>query len=157
MTLTRSLELAPLSNQEVVLARDSGDAIAGFVDGDTALQITISRSNGEKMEATVPAFALRILAQTLSDIAQGKPVTLFPPQAELTTHQAAGMLRVSRPYLIKLLDEKRIPHRKIGAHRRIRYDDLRVYLDRENAARRETLAELAAYDQELGLDDLYQK
>jgi hypothetical protein len=56
-----------------------------------------------------------------------------------------------------LLEEKRIPHRKIGSHRRIRYDDLRVYLDRENTARRETLAELAAYDQELGLDDLYEK
>ena len=105
----------------------------------------------------MPAFALKLLAQVLSDMAQGKSVTLMPDQAELTTHQAADMLHVSRPFLIKLLDQGAIAHRKVGRHRRIRYEDLRAYLDREKAARRETLAELAAHDQEIGLYDLETK
>jgi excisionase family DNA binding protein len=61
------------------------------------------------------------------------------------------VLHVSRPFLIKLLDEGKLPYRKVGTHRRIRYDDLRAYMERENAARRDILRELAAHDQEIGL------
>jgi len=142
MTLTQST-LRTASQRD---ARASGQAIAGFAQGDDSLTLTLTRANGERLEATVPAFALKILAKALSD-------NDTVETTELTTHQAAAMLHVSRPYLIKLLDEGRIPHRKVGKHRRIRSEDIRSYLDAENAARRQTLAELAAYDQERGLYD----
>ena len=140
MTLTQRTDTLTASERE---AKISGQAIAGFAQGDDSLTLTLTRTNGERLEATVPIFALKILAKALSD----------NETAELTTHQAAAMLHVSRPYLIKLLDEGKLPHRKVGKHRRIRSEDVRAYLDRENEARRQTLAELAAYDQELGLYD----
>lgn len=143
-----------LSDRDADLARQSGQAIARFAGEDDTLQVTFTNQAGERLEAALPAFAVQILARVLTEVARGTPVTLVPRQAELTTHQAAALLHVSRPFLIKLLDEGKIPHRRVGSHRRIRRDDLRTYLEREKAARRETLRELAAYDQEIGLDDL---
>ena len=154
MTRTQTVELAPASDHELGLARDSGKALAGFVSGDTTFHLSLTRPTGERLEATIPAFALKILAQILSDVSQGKPAVLLPRHAELTTHQAAAILHVSRPFLIKLLDQGAIPHRKVGRNRRVRYDDLRAYLDREKEDRRKVLEELVAHDQEIGLYDL---
>jgi excisionase family DNA binding protein len=154
MTQTQTIELVPATDQEARLADEVGQTLARFASGDAPLQLTLTRANGERLEASVPVVALQALAQILGQMRQGKPVTLLPHRAELTTHQAAALLHVSRPFLIKLLDQGAIPHRKVGRNRRVRYEDLRAYLDREKEDRRKTLVELAAYDQELGLDDL---
>jgi len=140
-----------LSEQETQLARQSGQTIAGFVNGEPFLHLTLTRSDGETAQAEVPTVALRLLAHVLEEMARGNPVTLIPRHAELTTHQAADILRVSRPYLIKLLDAGEIPHRKVGAHRRIRYEDLVAYEDREKERRHKILDEMTAEAQRLGL------
>ena len=61
------------------------------------------------------------------------------------------MLNISRPSLIQLLDEGKIEYRRVGTHRRVRFEALMAYKRRADAERRAVLAELAAYDQELGL------
>jgi len=144
-------EPVALSEQETQLARQSGHAIASFVNGDPFLHLTLTRGDGESVQAEVPTVALRLLAHVLEEMARGNPITLIPRHAELTTHQAADLLRVSRPYLIKLLDGGQIPHRKVGAHRRVRYDDLVAYQEREKAARHRALDEMTAEAQRLGL------
>ena len=62
--------------------------------------------------------ALRLLKEILDQMAHGNGVALTPLHAELTTRQAAGLLQISRTHLVQLLDEGRIPCRKVGAHRR---------------------------------------
>jgi excisionase family DNA binding protein len=140
-----------LSEQETQLARQSGETIAGFLSGDPFVRLTLSKSDGTTVEVSVPTAALRLLTHVLAEMARGNPVTLIPRHAELTTHQAAEVLRVSRPYLIKLLDQAKIPHRKVGAHRRVRYEDLLAYQEGEKMARRQVLDEMTAEAERLGL------
>jgi excisionase family DNA binding protein len=85
----------------------------------------------------LPAGAVSLLMNILETMAAGQGVVLIPENAELTTVQAASVLNVSRPYLIKLLEDNAIPYRKVGKHRRIRMEDVMAYktrIDREREA-----------------------
>jgi excisionase family DNA binding protein len=156
-TLTKTADLAPLSESDAVLARQSGSAIAGFIDGEEHFSLTLTGADGRRLEATVPTPALRVLAHVLEEMARGRTVTLIPRNAELTTHQAADLLNISRPHLIKQLEAGRIPYRRVGTHRRIRYDELMAYVEREREERRKVLDELVRYSEEIGLYDLEDK
>jgi excisionase family DNA binding protein len=72
-------------------------------------------------------------------------------EAELTTGEAADILGVSRPYLVRLLEEGAIPYHKVGTHRRIRAKDLLDYLERSRQQGKDLLDQLTAEAQELGL------
>jgi excisionase family DNA binding protein len=87
----------------------------------------------------------------LEEMARGNAVTIIPVQAELTTQEAADMLNISRPSLIQLLDEGKIEYRRVGTHRRVRFESLMKYKRQADEQRRAVLEELAAYDQELGI------
>jgi excisionase family DNA binding protein len=152
ITLTeKPIEAVELSSQETEMARHSGQAIANFVNGDEYLYLTLSRETGEQIQAKIPARAVHLLAYILEEMAKGNPITLISKHAELSTIQAAELMRVSRPYLVKLLEEGKIPFRLVGAHRRVRYDDLLEYIEQGKKARKEALKELIAEQERLGL------
>lgn len=81
----------------------------------------------------------------------GNAVTIVPVQAEFTTQQAADFLNVSRPFLIELLEARALPHRKVGSHRRVRFEDLLHYRQTDDAKRQTVFDQVAARAQELGL------
>ncbi|WP_009632665.1 helix-turn-helix domain-containing protein [Synechocystis sp. PCC 7509] len=87
----------------------------------------------------------------MSQIAQGNAVTLIPLHAELTTQEAADILNVSRPFLIKLIETGEIPYRKVGKHRRICFEDLMNYKQKIDSDRLQALDELASQAQELNM------
>ena len=99
----------------------------------------------------IPASLLRLLQGALAEIAEGNAVRLLPVQAELTTQQAADALNVSRPYLVRLLDEGAIPSRKVGTHRRVRLVDVLRYKSEIDRKRLKALDELAAQAQEFDM------
>jgi excisionase family DNA binding protein len=132
-------------------AQESVRRLAPHLAARRGLRIQIVEDGQPKETLAIPAAALRLLADILTEMAQGNAVTLIPIHAELTTQQAANVLNVSRPFLVRLLERGEIPHRKVGTHRRVLFQDLLDYKHRIDAAREATLEELAAQAQELGM------
>ncbi len=104
--------------------------------------------NGEEIE--LPESLFQLLKQVVHDMSQGRAVMLVSRNQMLTTQQAADILNVSRPFLVKLLEENRIPFTKTGKHRRINFEDLIVYKHKRDAQRRRALAELTRLGEEMG-------
>ena len=99
-------------------------------------------ANGE--EITIPESVYQVLRQAVHAMASGKVISIVIQERELTTQQAADFLNVSRPYLIKLLEQGEIPYIMVGTHRRIRFDDLMKYKQQRDHKRRQLLQELIA-------------
>ncbi|WP_334861327.1 helix-turn-helix domain-containing protein [Nostoc sp.] len=111
-------------------------------------QAKLVGANGEKINIPEPIY--RVLLQVVHAMASGKAISIIPQQQELTTQQAAEYLNVSRPYLIKLLEQGEIPHIKVGSHRRVRFDDLMNYKQQRDVKRDQLLTELTQISQEAG-------
>lgn len=132
MTMFAHRQLPP-SAQDAAIARVSGQLLSRYARQKRPLTLRVTDSEQER-PLELPAGAVALLMDILEAMAAGRGVTLMPENAELTTVQAAEVLNVSRPFLIKLLDEGAIPHRKVGKHRRIRMEDVMAYkaaIDRE--------------------------
>lgn len=140
-------ESAEPTDKDVRLAKASSKKLTGCDAEKVRVRITRGRSHAELIE--LPPSAVRLLVKIVGEMARGNAVTLAPTHAELTTQQAADLLNVSRPFLVKLLQEKQMPCRKVGKHRRILLRDLVDYRRRFEVEREKTLAELAAEAQEL--------
>lgn len=76
---------------------------------------------------TIPKQALTILSAIIENMAEGKSISIVPSKSELSTQQVADMLNVSRPHIVKLLEAKKIPFKKVGSHRRILLKDVMEY------------------------------
>jgi excisionase family DNA binding protein len=107
---------------------------------------------GEKDPIKIPVSALKHLNTIIELIAQGKAITVNPVDAEITTQEAAEILYVSKSFVVKLLEDGKIPYHKVGAHHRIKLKDLLVYKEQMEKDRKEALTELTRISQELGLD-----
>lgn len=106
---------------------------------------------GEMIELTESVFAS--LREIVHHLAHGKAIAIVPVNQELTTQEAADILNVSRPFLVKLLEQGEIPFTRTGSHRRIRFDDLIAYKRHRDAERRRGLARLTQMSQEMGMYD----
>ncbi len=99
----------------------------------------------------LPTSALRLLVDILGELAIGNAVKVVPVHAELTSQEAADLLNVSRPHLVKMLEEGAIPFTKTGRHRRIRFSDLMAFKQRRDEESQEAMEALAQQAQELGV------
>jgi excisionase family DNA binding protein len=98
----------------------------------------------------LPASAFKALKAVVTGMAQGMALTLIPSGRELTTQEAADLLRISRPSVIKLLEDGTIPFHKVGTHRRINVEDVLAYRSARNEQRRAALRELTEISEEIG-------
>lgn len=138
---SRDIELAARSSQKLA---------ALFAKKKENEPVTIHIADGEGI--SLPFGAIKLLIGLLFEMASGNAVTLIPIHKSLTTQEAADLLNVSRPYLIKLLEKGEIPFEKVGSHRRIKAEDLfkyRSHLDEDKSA---ALDELSEQAQDLDLE-----
>jgi len=137
---------------DAVLARESSRRLATHKLGRRSnIRIRLLDDSEEAEPISVPTSALRLFLQVLTEMSHGNTVTLMPSHAELTTQQAADLLNVSRPYLVKLLEENKIPFRAVGKYRRVRFDDLIAYKRKDDEARAKILDRLTSEAQEFGM------
>ena len=136
------------SEPDRAVAKDSSRALVEFAGHASTKKPALSLSvDGRSIP--LPAPLLYFLTSLLTETAKGNAVTLVPIHAELTTQQAADFLNVSRPYLIQLIEEGKIQHRKVGTHRRILFGHLQAYKRAEDARSAAAMDELAKQAQEL--------
>lgn len=103
----------------------------------------------EGSEVEIPASAFAALRAVVRDMAQGLTITLIPHDKELTTKEAANILNMSRPFLVKLLDRGEIPHHRVGTHRRLNVEDVLAYRELRAARRREQLRKLTELSEQV--------
>jgi len=143
------------SDHEIAQAREASRQLARLLPTDDetvnaqALRL-VTDDNHHEMIA-IPPSALRLLVDMLTQLGQGRAVTVLPQNAELTTQEVADYLNVSRPYVVKLIEEERLPARKVGTRRRVAFEDLLRFDEQQRARQRAALDELARIDAELGL------
>jgi excisionase family DNA binding protein len=150
--LSASFDTVAPTEADTQLARESSRRLAAHELGTrSSVRIKLLDDGKPAETVTIPASALRLLQHVLTEMAQGNSVTLIPVHAELTTQQTADLLNVSRPFLVGLLESGQIPHRKVGTHPRVLFQDVMAYKQKIDADRLKALNELSVLDQELKL------
>lgn len=152
MTITDLARMALPNEKEVAAVAELLRQLAPLLSTNTEpLRMRLHSDTEDSQVVEVPAFALRLFVEILCEFALGNAVKVVPIHAELTSQEGADLLKMSRPHLVRLLDEGVIPHTKRGSHRRVRLVDLVAYEKHRIAASLEAIEALAAQSQELGL------
>ncbi|MCS3857843.1 excisionase family DNA binding protein [Salinibacter ruber] len=136
-----------LSKEERRALLEQVDDLASLVGTDA--QETVLRVKDR--EVVLPPTVARALIDVLTDMAEGRPVSVASSNEELTTQEAAELLNVSRPHLVKLLEEDEISYHKVGTHRRVYREDVLDYKARQREEAEEAMQNLTDQAQELGL------
>jgi excisionase family DNA binding protein len=98
----------------------------------------------------IPESVFYVLERVVEVMARGDAITVVPVGKVITTQQAANILNVSRQYLVRLLDEGRIPFGKTGKHRRLHIEDVLAFKEQRDKDRRAGLRDLSRLTQEFG-------
>lgn len=140
------------SKEEQLTALKSYSVLASSIDQlrNDNPEIEIEETE-EKIR--IPISALRLLADILKQISQGNPISIVPIATEMTTQAAAELLGCSRPHVVRLLEEGKIPFTKVGRHRRIKYEDIVRFKKDMKSKQRKRIQKLMELDEESGLYD----
>ncbi len=137
------------SDEESAQAREAGRQLARLLQGERPLRL-VTEDNRHEM-ISIPPGAVRLFVDILTQLGQGRAVTIVPGKVELTTQDVADYLNVSRPYVVKLIESGKLPARLVGTRRRVSFSDLIKFDEEDRKARRAALDELARIDQDLKL------
>jgi len=116
----------------------------------------LDSSSKKNVEVTIddkdiilPKMAIPILQEILTRIAKGESFSFDRPSEEMTTQKAAEFLNISRPFFIKLLEQKKIPYHKTGNRRKVLTSDIVNYKEKIRAFREKNLKKMTALAQEM--------
>ncbi|BCO56944.1 putative antitoxin VapB50 [Mycobacterium intracellulare] len=130
----------PILEERTVLPPQQPEDFSALLAALGSDQVSVCGGDGHPI--TLPDAVREALYNVVLAFSQGKGITLVPRQSKLTTQEAADLLNISRPTLVKLLEEGRIPFEKPGRHRKVSLDALLQYQRETRARRRAALDEL---------------
>ncbi len=125
------------------------DELSDLLGRTDAESVTISRADGEHM--VLPRAIFDALREVVDAMTRGKAVVIAPVHQLLTTQDAADLLGISRPTLVKLLEEGEIPYDRPGRHRRVRLVDVLDYRSSRSTQRREALDRMVEIAEQSGM------
>ena len=144
-----------MSDSEIDSGSSLPDNDSRIADASRALaksaseELTVQLDDGSPL--VLPKMLKELLLTILTELSDGNMVDIVPVHAELTTQEAANLLNVSRPYLVNLLEEDKLPFHKTGTHRRVKYSDLKTFMEQQEQGRKKAMQELANEAQELDM------
>ena len=147
-------EIEPLDEADAQLVNAAQRCLVAALDHSRAPKIMLLADGQPSDEAPVlaiPPAALKAVARVLGLMGERKPLMLIPRDHELTTQEVANMLNVSRPFVIKEIEQGRLKCHMVGSHRRISYEEMVRYSDAMRADQEQALKELADEAQQLGM------
>ncbi len=113
--------------------------------------VNVVGAKGRKVP--LPGAIVGLLDEILKNMQAGKAVSIVPEHQQLTTQRAANVLGVSRPFIVRLLEEGRLPFHMVGSHRRIYLDDLLAFKKRRDEERHASINRMACMEMEAGTYD----
>lgn len=137
------------SSAEIESANQLRRILASSIKDDQPTCLKLAVDAELRVDVVLAPALARSFMDLLRYIGSGRAVTIVPTDEQLTTQRAADLLNVSRPYLIKIIENGEIPHTKVGRHRRIRAQDLFDYKKKRDSERAQALAALAELDADL--------
>ncbi len=148
--------------QETYLPGDDGplikdivkflDAIPNDNNGSTLARLVIDDSSGHRI--AVPREIFDALRQVAEAMANGLAVTVCPQTQMLTTQQAAELLGVSRPTVIRLLESGSVPFERVGTHRKLLLRDVVAFREQRRTQQYEALAALETLGEDEDLESM---
>ncbi len=138
---------------EPITADGERDAVEAFGRALRAVRPPARLVGPHGKEVPVPDAIYRVLEQVIPLLGSDQAVSIVPIGHLLTTQEAAELLNVSRPHLVKLLEAGALPFDRPdgpGSHRRIKFTDLMEYKHKRSAERREQLKKITELSQDAG-------
>jgi excisionase family DNA binding protein len=139
-----------VNEAEAMIAKAAADKLRMVANIGHDIKITVQ--GHADVIVPLPAHAVDLIFRILETMGEGVPISVIPHHAELTTQQAADYLNVSRPFLVQQIDANKLPYRKVGSHRRVRFSDLVTFENNAKVNQREAMTRINEQARELGLD-----
>lgn len=143
------------SEEEAEMAKVALRCLMTALDHSNAPRIVLVDESGKHTDApalSLPPQALRFFAEILKLMAQQQPLMLLPQKHELTTQEAAAFLNVSRPFVIKEIENGRLKCNKVNRHRRIEFDELKSYQAQQKKNSDDALQRLTTISESIGME-----
>lgn len=137
------------SNSDSKIAAQSKELLASYLKLHKKPVLSFTLDNPKHEALKLPGPVAKLLLEILTLTAKGSPLSVLQANKELTTQKAAELLNVSRPFLVQLLEEDKIPFRKVGTKRRVLAQDIMAYKQTIDDARYKTLEKLSKQAQKL--------
>ncbi|ETW96134.1 MAG: DNA-binding protein [Candidatus Entotheonella factor] len=133
------------------LAKADSDLLRQYLQ--THATACLKLGGSEDQEIILPDSILQLVCEALASAASGKKLRLVEEDEEVSPEKAAAFLQVSRPYLVRLLDQGEIPFHYVGTHRRITMSELIAYRQRRKIKSKAALQRMTELSEDMGLYD----